>query len=442
MTPHTTEADLRRRLEATGQLGKMQAMIVEAAVATLRSDESAAAAFHPSPNLAPAKDGPEGQRALQMVLEYLEFLGLRYAAGVLRLEAQLAPQDSNTKLGEVPALLRLLRQDGDVAAPPPTTASAPAAPQAPAAAPEEEGGEDSTYYISKWSGKSFVRSNQVSGQQLQVEYLNNCKVLVLDPLDSMTVDDCEGGEMVIAACEGSVFLRNCHDMTIHVACKQLRTRDCANLDLRIFTTTDPVVEMSHHITFKPFHLRLPRLKGSFAEAKLDPTLNRFVHVYDFTVDEASLPTPHFVVTYPDHGLQMEDRSAAGEGAPECPPELEALLSGRLLPAASSESGQNKSYDIKAGAAVWAAQQAATAETADEAEDEEEEVEEEELESGSSNTSSVEVKMAVPTSGRPPIAVPAKAAATAASDDDYSSFNDDSSEDPDDAMKVDEDDDDF
>ncbi|EPY21241.1 hypothetical protein STCU_08639 [Strigomonas culicis] len=258
----------------------------------------------------------------------------------------------------------------------------------------------------------------------------------------MTVDDCDGGELIIAACEGSVFLRNCKNMTVHVACKQLRTRDCENVELHIFTTTDPVVEMSHHMTFRPFHLRLPGLQQSFKAARLDPRLNRFVHVYDFTADEPGLPKPHFTVLFPEHAVAMEDRYA-DKGALECPPEIEDLVALRLMPASSSESGQNKSYDIKKGAAVWAA--AGAAEAA--ASDGDESVED--VQSSDSEPASSEERGAapavVPKVEKGADAAPAKDHKTTGGldDEDYSSFDEDSadSHNSDDKYDVDEDDDD-
>ncbi|GET87761.1 hypothetical protein, conserved [Leishmania tarentolae] len=356
---------------------------------------------------------------------------------------------------------------------------------------DQPGGEDTTYFISKWNKRHFMRHNQVSGQQLQLEYLTDCTTAVLDELDSMTVDDCEGGELVIAACEGSVFLRGCKNMTVHVACKQLRTRDCEHLNLHIFTSTDPVVEMSHHISFYPFHLRLPGLQRLFAEARLDPKANRFVHVYDFTPEEPQLPTPHLKVHFPEHGLSMEDRYAS-YGAPECPPEIEALLDLRLMPAASSESGKNKSYDIRTGAQVWAqadstpapaveastavgAATAASANTHAESSDDEDEMASDNNQAGfsapqsssvsrassskSEGASHAEKPVTAPSAmqqigglstGRPPDPTPAVGAeahtATPGDVDNeaYSSFDDDDDDDDnaDDKYDVDEDDDDF
>ncbi|KAG5507588.1 hypothetical protein JKF63_06537 [Porcisia hertigi] len=364
-----TERVIREKLEASGQYGKMRAMIMEAALQTVSNgtDLLQPSVFCPTAELTNAKRN--GVLELSLVQEYLQYLGLQYTSRVLELEAGLheVPLRTGAELQQQlhvtadnqsgPCLSVLVH--GEAAGRMPSTAvdagrAFLAGDDVDDAASDhnQPGGEDTTYFISKWRNRHFMRHNQVSGQQVQLEYLMDCHTVVLDELDSMTVDDCEGGELVIAACEGSVFLRNCKNMTLHVACKQLRTRDCENIKLYIFTSTDPVVEMSHHISFYPFHLRLPALQRLFAEARLDPGANRFVHVYDFTPEESQLPQPHFDVHFPEHCLLMEDRYAE-YGVPECPPEIESLLSLRLMPAASSESGKNKSYDIRTGSKAWA-----------------------------------------------------------------------------------------
>nr|CCC94387.1 unnamed protein product [Trypanosoma congolense IL3000] len=356
-----TEEFIRKKLESSGELPKIRAMIVDAALKSLLQDRDVSSSvFSPSPRLQAEKKSENGIQTLSVLVDYLEHMGLNYTLSVLKQEACLSEcnlkgrkdvlSDLGLAEGVNPILTTLMesssaKSEGNHGS---TTATAAAASTTGA---QKEEGEDTTYYISKWTGKTFYRTGEVSGQQVQLEYLTDCTVYILDPLDSITVDDCVGGTLVIAACEGSVFLRNCKNMTVHVACKQLRTRDCEHVSLHIFATTDPVVESSHHIDFVPFHLRLPQLITSFKAARLDPKTNRFVHVYDFTEDDQQLPKPHFTVTYQNHGLRMTDMCGE-KGVPECPQEIEDLLAGRLAPAASSESGNNKSYNIKTGAKEW------------------------------------------------------------------------------------------
>jgi protein XRP2 len=503
-----TERVIRQKLEASGQYGKMRAMIMEAALQTVQAtsafesssannNSGAKAIFAPSAALIEAKKS--GVTELSILVEYLRSLGLQYTESVLKMEAGLAavPLQSSEELRQrfsvsVPGTCLAALVQG-VAAPaaqsgvdgvtsptqqqPVAVVEEPADESDAASDHDQPGGEDTTYFISNWRKRHFVRHQQVSGQQVQLDRLTDCQTVVLDELDSMTVDDCEGGELVIAACEGSVFLRNCKNMTVHVACKQLRTRDCEDIDLHIFTTTDPVVEMSHNVHFYPFHLRLPQLCKLFAEARLDPKTNRFVHVYDFTPSVPDLLQPHFQVHFPEHGQVMEDRCAS-YGTPECPPEVEQLLALQLMPAASSESGKNKSYDIKTGAQIWAAtgvaaaaaaavgeKAAAPATTATKKDDFDESeseahssvhsssVSDVENDSGSSSGSdgSVDSKeLATATANKKkaavdPVAETAGHAATPGGleNEEYSSFDDESdAHDADDKYDVDEDEDDF
>lgn len=476
MAAHPDESTLRLRdsirdrLEATGQFGRMRAMVLDAALQALKekpleAGEGVQLPFKPSEKLVAAKSSEKGQLALSVALEFLEHLGLSYTASVLRAESSITDFHSSDAICtalRVPhsssscALFELMErgtgsttghevgkeadsphahsestlEDSSVLAESQDSDSAEdeAKPSTAAAPPESsngialKGAEDSTYFISNWKGRTSTRYNQVSGQQVQLEYLEGCSVRILDPLDSATADDCEGGEIIFAACEGSIFLRNCKNVTVHAACKQLRLRDCENLTIHLFTTTDPVIEMSHHIMFRPFHLRLPGLKTSFSSARLDPKVNRFVHVYDFTADEPSLPNPHYTVKYPDT-TTMESRCEEF-GEPECPSEIPDLLDGRLIPAPSSESGENKSYDIKSGAAAWTA---ASTEAA---------------------AATAATVVAAKEETKPPRAVPVPTAATktqqqAADVDEYSSFEDSVDDDEsEDELSVEEDDDEF
>ncbi|KAG8346228.1 putative Tubulin binding cofactor C [Trypanosoma vivax] len=360
-----TEQLLREKLEESGELVKIRAMIVDAALRTLSKDPGLnESTFAQSPLLKTEKNSAAGVQALSIVMQYLEHLGLNYTLSVFKQEIALNEssfhgkeslvRDLNLGQCEGSVLMSLLNKNStggiqNCGVPAPAASTPLVAPNQPP--PKEEKGEETTYFISKWTNRTFYRSGgQVNGQQVQLEYLNDCTVYVLDPLDSITVDDCAGGELVIAACEGSVFLRNCKNMTVHVACKQLRTRDCEHIKLHIFASTDPVVESSHHMTFMPFHLRLPGLKESFRAARLDPKSNRYVHVYDFTEDDPKLPQPHFTVVYENHGLRMRDLCQE-KGKPECPQEIEDFLSGRLAPASSSEAG-HKSFNIKSASHKW------------------------------------------------------------------------------------------
>jgi hypothetical protein len=77
--------------------------------------------------------------------------------------------------------------------------------------------------------------------------------------------------------------------------KQLRTRDCVNCKIFLYSKTDPVVEASHGMVFAPFNGVCPNLDASMRAANLEPQYNHWQRVFDFSADDTSLPTPHWSV---------------------------------------------------------------------------------------------------------------------------------------------------
>jgi protein XRP2 len=396
-TIQATQDLITRKLMENGQLLKMQAMVIEASLKALNAeDPDGDQLFHQSAHLKAEKKSETGVATLSLVRDYLKSLGLLYTASVLEMEAggadifkpraELAKKYSVSATPETTPILNLVLASGKpaaggAAAPVSTPAPAAAEKKEPAAgasiskeavsagvaavlaktsqapttgavAPQNPKSKETPYLISNWVDREFERINQVKGQQVAIEDLKNCKIFVYDAVDSITMDACEDCELVVAACEGSIFIRECKNVKLTIACKQLRFRDSTFCNVYLFASTDPVVESSHHITFYPFNAQLPKLKDRFKEARLDPTMNRFVHVYDFTEDDPSLQKPHFVVKYPDHGLKGLVSFGQKHGTPEAPAEVLQLLEGKIEPAPSSESGKNKSQNIKTGGALW------------------------------------------------------------------------------------------
>jgi len=75
--------------------------------------------------------------------------------------------------------------------------------------------------------------------------------------------------------------------------KQLRTRDCINCVVHLYAKTDPIVEKSHGMTFRPFNGCYPRLDAHFRAAGLDARYSHWRRVFDFSADDGSMPRPHW-----------------------------------------------------------------------------------------------------------------------------------------------------
>ena len=115
--------------------------------------------------------------------------------------------------------------------------------------------------------------------------LKNCTAVVMDATDQVQIDEVEGCKIFLGATGESLFVRNCKDTVFHVACKQLRTRDCHNCTFYLYCISEPIIEMSTGIKLGCFNGGYPEQCAHMAEAGLNPEVNKWSMVFDFS-DEA------------------------------------------------------------------------------------------------------------------------------------------------------------
>ncbi|OQR84125.1 hypothetical protein ACHHYP_13870 [Achlya hypogyna] len=122
---------------------------------------------------------------------------------------------------------------------------------------------------------------QIGGQPFDLADLENCQVLLLDHCDQVQIDNLVNCRVFIGPSSESVFVRNCTNCVFTVACKQLRTRDCSQCHLFLYTLTDPIIETSNQMVFAPFNGAYHGLRSHFEAARLEPENNHWAQVYDF-----------------------------------------------------------------------------------------------------------------------------------------------------------------
>ena len=59
----------------------------------------------------------------------------------------------------------------------------------------------------------------------------------------------------------SVFIRDCKNCKIVVACQQFRTRDCSKIDVFLCCNTQPIIEASSGMKFACYQYHYPELKS-------------------------------------------------------------------------------------------------------------------------------------------------------------------------------------
>ena len=148
----------------------------------------------------------------------------------------------------------------------------------------------------KAGGKHTKAPGTVDGQSFDLCDLEDCTVEVLDHMSQVQADRLTNCRVFLGPTEGSVFVRNCENCEFTVACRQLRTRDLTNCTFYLAAGTNPVIECSTGLIFRPFNGAYPNLRAHFAAAKLVLEDNHWRQVYDFNdggKDGYDVPGPHF-----------------------------------------------------------------------------------------------------------------------------------------------------
>ncbi|CAK4079406.1 unnamed protein product [Aphanomyces euteiches] len=122
---------------------------------------------------------------------------------------------------------------------------------------------------------------QIQGQPFDLADLENCQVFLLDHCDQVQIDNLVNCRVYVGPCSESVFVRNCQNCFFTIACKQLRTRDCSQIQVSLYSLTDPIIETSNNVLFSTFNAAYYGLRQQFTAANLEPENNHWTQVYDF-----------------------------------------------------------------------------------------------------------------------------------------------------------------
>jgi hypothetical protein len=134
----------------------------------------------------------------------------------------------------------------------------------------------------------------------------------------LQLDRCENVTFVLGPCTGSVFMRDCSGCSVSVACQQLRTRDCRDCVIYLYSVTEPIVEASRGLKVAPFNAAYNGCAAQFAQAGFDPRANLFWAVYDFDSPNKHKPK-HWSEQPPDEWepctVRLQTRREAEAPAP-------------------------------------------------------------------------------------------------------------------------------
>eukprot|EP00898_Chlorokybus_atmophyticus_P001621 jgi/Chlat1/245/Chrsp1S03150 len=126
----------------------------------------------------------------------------------------------------------------------------------------------------------------IAGQQFVIEECVDCAIFLLDCCATVTVDACRNCRVFVGPTEGSVFVRDCVDTKLSSICRQFRTRDCKGCDFALACATRPVIESSESLRFGCCDVAYAGLAEQMNACGLNPLVNFWSHVHDFTPSHA------------------------------------------------------------------------------------------------------------------------------------------------------------
>uniref|UniRef100_A0A914UIE2 Protein XRP2 n=1 Tax=Plectus sambesii TaxID=2011161 RepID=A0A914UIE2_9BILA len=112
-------------------------------------------------------------------------------------------------------------------------------------------------------------------------------IYLFDNTASVNIDDCTNCNIFIGPSKGSVFIRNCSQCALMVACQQFRTRDCQDLDVFLFCSTQPIIEESKQIRFACLQIFYEQLSAQLDSAALSVFNNSWSKIHDFTPSQGN-----------------------------------------------------------------------------------------------------------------------------------------------------------
>jgi len=143
------------------------------------------------------------------------------------------------------------------------------------------------YIFSKRTGEILIKEDKsIDGEQFVIEECKDCDIFLFDYIATISVDYCENCRLFIGPVESSAFIRNCTNCSIVMACQQFRSRDCKDVRLSLFSTTEPIIETSSDMQFACFDFFYFSLREQIAKAGLKVVNNKWWQIYDFTKDDA------------------------------------------------------------------------------------------------------------------------------------------------------------
>lgn len=138
-------------------------------------------------------------------------------------------------------------------------------------------------------------SEEIQQRDVLLSHLTNCKVRLYGSPSTLHIKHVRDCQIFSGPVSSSVFIDECKDSTLVLACQQLRTHNTTSTQIYLHVTSRAIIEDCHGVCFAPFNWRYPELDEDFRVSGLDPRRNNWSQVDDFNWLAAGTPSPNWTV---------------------------------------------------------------------------------------------------------------------------------------------------
>lgn len=181
-----------------------------------------------------------------------------------------------------------------------------AAPGAPAAegilafpSPlKEEGGFSSSWVCGFSNLKSQVlekRAEELHQRDVSLTELSNCTIKLYGNPNTLRLTKARNCKVLCGPVSTSVFLEDCSDCVLAVACQQLRVHTTRDTRIFLQVTSRAIVEDCSGIQFAPYTWSYPGIDKDFEGSGLDRSKNNWNDVDDFNWLARGVASPNWSV---------------------------------------------------------------------------------------------------------------------------------------------------
>lgn len=139
------------------------------------------------------------------------------------------------------------------------------------------------------------RAKEVHQRDVLLSHLTNCKVRLYGSPSTLHIRNVRGCQILSGPVSSSVFVDECKESTLVLACQQLRTHNTTSTQIYLHVTSRAIIEDCHGVCFAPFNWTYRGVDDDFRVSGLDPKRNNWSEVDDFNWLAAGTPSPNWTV---------------------------------------------------------------------------------------------------------------------------------------------------